>query len=519
MNSFITLILTAVSYICFLFAFTNRVHMFQLNAYKYVFMRDWIKNNLAVNSAKAILPMLSAVICFIFGGGWLALLSLIPNIAFLLLHLPKKAKKPLVFTARVKRLYITATILFIFLGVLSFISASYGIYLLICQLMLIFPSYSVIVVNLANRPAENAVRRKYINEAKRKIASLPNLIVIGITGSYGKTGTKYILNTLLSEKYNTLMTPASYNTTMGVVKVIRENLTAAHDIFICEMGARSRGEIKEICDIVKPKYGIITSIGPCHLETFGSIENIIKTKFELYDALPEDGIIFLNADNEYLASKTELTKKAVYYGIQNKEKADYTADILSLSENGTSFSVCYGGQSLKLSTKLLGAHNILNVTGCVAVSKALGVSDDSLILGARRIEGAPHRLSLIKGQGFVIIDDSFNSNPGGARAALEVLNGFEGRKIIITPGMIELGEKQDEYNRKFGEEAAQICDYIFLIGEKQTRAIKQGVLSAGFDQNKLMIFENVITAIETAKTLPGSSRNVILIENDLPDNF
>lgn len=516
-NLIFNIIYVSFAFICFMFAFTNRVHMFQLNAYKYVFMRDWIKNNFKMLAAKAVLPAASLAL-FAIPNTAAKCAAIAANALFLILNLPKKAKKPLVFTARVKRLYITASIIYILLCAASFAFAAH-FPLFLSQAALIFPSYFVLLVNIINHPAENAVRQKYINEAKQKIASLPRLTVIGITGSYGKTGTKYILERLLSEKYNVLMTPASYNTTMGVVKVIRENLTAAHDIFICEMGARSVGEIKEICDIVKPKYGIITSIGPCHLETFGCIENTIKTKFELCDALPQDGKIFLNADNEYISEKSDITKPAVYYGIKNTRKADFSARVISLSENGTKFEVIRKEEHFELSAKLLGEHSVLNILGCVAIARELGLTREELVIGASRIEGAPHRLSLIKGAGFVIIDDSFNSNPGGAHAALEVLAGFEGTKIIITPGMIELGEKQDKFNYELGINAAKVCDYIFLVGEKQTKSIKSGVLESGFDEQKLCIFERVEDAINTAKALPGAERNVILIENDLPDNF
>lgn len=512
------IIYLVVSFAAFLFALVNRIHMFQLNAYKYVFHKDWIKNNRAALGAKAILPALSFLLCLIPGPAFVYI-ACIPNILFLLLNLPKKAKKPLVFTARVKRLFATSVALFIIASAVSYFTATKAYPVMLVQLLLVLVSYIMLFANLLNRPAENAVRRKYINQAKKKIASLPNLVVIGITGSYGKTGTKYILERLLSEKYNVLMTPASYNTTMGVVKVIRENLTAAHDIFICEMGARSCGEIKEICDIVKPKYGIITSIGPCHLETFGSMENIIKTKFELCDALPDDGIIFLNADNEYIAGKKDITKKAIYYGIKNTDMSDFSADISSVSENGTAFEVKNSDGSFKLSAKLLGEHSVLNILGCVAVAKTLGVGKEELMLGSRRIEGAPHRLSLIKGTGFVIIDDSFNSNPSGSAAALDVLSRFDGQKIIITPGMIELGEKQDELNYELGKKAAAVCDRIFLVGEKQTKPIKAGALDAGFAKEYLCVFERVEDAINNAKILPCDKRNVILIENDLPDNF
>ncbi len=498
------------------FSFTHHVHMFQLGAYKYVFHKSWLSSNLSFVAPRAFLALVSFLLC-LFGGYFVAA-GCVFNLLYLLSYLPRKAKKPLVFTTRVKRLYITAFILFAVLFAASYLISASGASVFVFQLPLVFTSYFMLLVNLVNSPCENAVRRYYINSAKKKIASLPGLVVIGITGSYGKTGTKYILNKLLSEKYNVLMTPASYNTTMGVVKVVRENLTAAHDIFICEMGARNPGEIKEICDIVKPKYGIITSIGPCHLETFGTIENIIKTKFELCDALPEDGIIFLNADNHEIASASP-SRKAVYYGIKNTQRADCFADILSLSEKGTTFEVHHGDERFTLSTKLLGAHNILNVLGCVALSKTLGVDNTSLVLGAKRVEGAPHRLSLIKGGDFVIIDDSFNSNPSGTKAALEVLSGFDGIKTIITPGMIELGAEQDRLNSEFGADAAGVCDYIYLVGERNTRPIKLGALSAGFPGDRLVIFDRGEDAINKAKSLGGDKRSVILIENDLPDNF
>ena len=223
-----SLIYIASSVCAFGFALTNRIHMFQLNAYKYTFHKDWIKSNFKQLMLISLLPAASLLISFIPGN--IALLAAcVPNILFLMANLPKKAKKPLVCTARVKRLYLTCFLLYAVLAILSLVSSVY-----ICQAALIIPSYLMLAANIINRPAENAVRLHYINEAKKKIASLPRLTVIGITGSYGKTGTKYILERLLSEKYNVLMTPASYNTTMGVVKVIRENLTAAHDIFICE---------------------------------------------------------------------------------------------------------------------------------------------------------------------------------------------------------------------------------------------------------------------------------------------
>lgn len=509
-----------LSFVSFLFVLTERIHMFQLGAYQHIFLYDWMRENRKKIIGKALLPLCGLLLCFIPAvAPYGAVAAAVPNLIFLLLHLPKKAKKPLVFTARVKRLYGTACVLFLLLFGFSLVLLYLHLPLFLCQAALIFPSYVVLLSDDLNRPAESLIRKKYINEAKRKIASLPRLIVIGITGSYGKTGTKYILTKLLSEKYNVLMTPASYNTTMGVVKVIREQLTAAHDIFICEMGARRPGEIKEICDIVKPKYGVITSIGPCHLETFGSIDAIIRTKFELYDALPDDGIIFLNLDNAEIAAKALTGKRAVYYGMQQHDRADYTAEIIRLDENGTEFEVIHDGKRARFASKMLGAHNILNILGCISVARTLDVDVDALKLAVHGLSSVPHRLSVIKGTDFVILDDAFNSNPAGAHAALEVLHAFDGIKIIVTPGMVELGEKQDELNYALGINAAAVCDHIFLVGERQTKSVREGALSAGFDPKALRIFERVEDAIGAAKALPDIKRKIILLENDLPDNF
>ena len=234
-------------------------HMFQLEAYLPAQYFHWLKDNFIKNIAIKFLPALAAVIL-------LALLTNMPTliiaslllIACAVLFRPVKAKKPLVFTARIWRLLTTYAVL---CAIICVLVSLFGLRFLAPVTVIVSP-YLLLAANLINRPAELAVRRHYINQAKAIIkARKKTLTVIGITGSYGKTSTKYFLSKVLSQKFNVLMTPASYNTTMGVVKVIREMLKPSHEIFVCEMGARNVGEIKEICDIVLPDYGIITSIG------------------------------------------------------------------------------------------------------------------------------------------------------------------------------------------------------------------------------------------------------------------
>lgn len=504
-------------------AMTYYMHMFQLNSYHANVQIKWLGENFTGAYLVRVFPALISLIAIfiptinIFGVAIPAgiILATLANISFFIRHLPQKAKKPLVFTARVKRMIVT----FVILSVLIIVPvAHFSGMLFVYSAILLLPCFVIILANFANKPVEKAVGNHYINQAKAKINALPNLIVIGITGSYGKTSTKFYLQKLLSSKYNVLMTPESYNTTMGVVKTVREMLDATYDIFICEMGAKNVGEIKEICDIVKPKYGIITSIGPAHLESFKSMENIVKTKFELCDALPEDGIIFLNGDNQYIANHTP-SRKAVYYGTENNNLEKVFGDNISVSDKGTSFTAHTETDSFDYDTSILGKHSVVNILGCIAVARFLGCDAKQLVLPIKRLETAPHRLQLRGGGEVTIIDDAFNSNPSGSKAALDVLSAFDGIRIMITPGMVELGEKEEQYNREFGEYAADKCDYVLLVGERITKSIAQGLRNKNYPDDKCITFAKVTEAIAYAKALEYGKKKYILLENDLPDNY
>ncbi len=230
---------------------------------------------------------------------------------------------------------------------------------------------------LINQPMENAVTSRYIRDARRRLEERPDLMVIGITGSYGKTSTKNFLHALLSARYNVLMTPESFNTTLGVVRTVRERLQPSHQVLLAEMGAKNPGDIREICDLVHPGYGVITAIGEQHLETFQTVENIIATKFELADAVPAGGAVFLNADNAYIRERLAAhppAAKAVTYGAEAESEAAYTARDREVGPRGSSFTVrAPSGEEERFETRLLGAHNIQNLIGCIAVAHTLGI--------------------------------------------------------------------------------------------------------------------------------------------------
>ncbi len=385
-------------------------------------------------------------------------------------------------------------------------------------MLLSFVPLTILLANLINRPVELAINRHYINDAKKILAGCKNLTVIGITGSFGKTSVKYFLDTLLSVKYNVLKTPGNFNTPLGVVKTIRGSLRATHDIFLCEMGAKNVGDIKEICDIVHPKHGIITSVGPMHLESFKTLDNVKKTKFELADALPADGMLFLNMDNENICDMAN-GRQYVAYGIDSTE--GYFVSDLHISEKGSEFKMTSPeGATCDYRTKLIGRHNVLNIAGAVAVANRLGISLEELRPAVRKLESVPHRLELINKGAYTVIDDAYNSNPSGTKAALEALSMTEGCKILVTPGMIELGEMEYALNREFGENAAKVCDYVALVGKKQTEAIYEGLVSAGFDASKIYVADSLNDAMANVYGLTtDGKRKIILLENDLPDNY
>ena len=452
-------------------------------------------------------------------------------------YIPRPAKKKFVVTARVKRLFVTYAVLSVLILVLPMVISmvkspvagtnNFPVMVPIFIYLALIP-FLPAIANLINMPIEKGINQHYINDAVRILKSNERLRIIGITGSYGKTSVKYYLTTLLSEGFRVLMTPESFNTPMGIVRTIREHLQPTHEIFVCEMGARHLHDIKEITDFVHPDDGIVTSIGYQHLETFHSLDNIISTKYELLDAVDEkekaegkqEGkhLKFVNADNEIIRANMKY-KDAITYGLS--EGCDYRATDLKVTGAGTSFTVTSPkGETAEFTTKLVGRHNVENIMGAIACASSLGIPLSKLKMAVRRLQSVPHRLELTRHGNVSILDDAYNSNPNGAKVALETLSLFEGNvKILVTPGMVELGEKEDEYNKEFGKQAAAVCDYIILVGEKQTQAIKEGILEAGFDSARLFVKNSFNEASVLMYELDAGREKVILLENDLPDNY
>ncbi len=432
---------------------------------------------------------------------------------------PKKV--PLKLTSRMTRLNAA---LFIFASALSFIIMALSVEYLgfikfgaLC-IVPIFMPILVPIVHIVLIPLEKLIINIYIIRARKKLKGYNNLIKIGITGSFGKTSTKYILNTILSQKYKVCMSPHSFNTPTGLSKVVNNYLEPTHQILIAEMGARKVGDIKKLCKIINPKYAIITGIGNQHLLNFKTEDNILKTKFELIESLPTDGIAVFNANNQgslKLYDKCTLKKYAVG---SNYNDSNIKAKNLKFSENGTTFDLTINKNTYNCKTALLGEHNIENILLCVQFAKILGLSDEQILFGIAELKPIPHRLELIKTESNIILDDSYNASVDGSTMALKALKNFGKRRIVITPGLVELGKKEAEENTNFGKKLAEVADIVIIVNKQNFEAIKKGLDENGFKD------ENVYQAetLEQAKILMKDfvkKDDAILFENDLPDNY
>ncbi len=518
---------------------THNMHMFQQNGYKNGEHINWLKRTgrrqwllffaCITGLLRVVLGCLyspgtdSGLMSVVWGLMWA--LDIISIITLILIYYVFRAmnrlnnKKKLVYTPRVKRMIITITVVMAVLVLLALVFvpkyAWAGVIMIISSLQWILD----VLANIINHPIEKAGHDRFIRSAQKKLSDNKDLIIIGVTGSYGKTSVKYYLKTLLSQKFDVLITPESYNTPLGVVKTINEQLKSTHQIFVCEMGARHVGDIKEICDIVHPHHGVITSIGPQHLETFFSMDNIKSTKFELADALPEGGMLILNGDNEYIRDKALEYKNTTFYHAAGDRDGYFATDI-KLSEHGTDFVVhTPEGESMHYQMRLVGEHNVINVVGAIAVAHKLGIALSELNIPIRRLEPVEHRMQLRPHGDMTIIDDAYNSNPVGSKAAVETLKLFEGIRILITPGMVELGDMEEEYNYKFGTYAADCCDYIILVGRDHIKPILNGAKDSGFDPKRIWTFDTLSEAMSQANAIRGEGHKYILLENDLTDNY
>ena len=531
-----TLAISVVSAILLLALSKKYLQILQQSSYRNCEFNFWLKKKPNVYNSRLIaLTVLSflgsviVVISFAFLKSEItAYASLLVYILFVALYFlgdkKHKDKCPLSFTNRIKRLigaYFLISLIISF-ALLTLINIAFyyakdiwWLKSLRLSFVTVLPCFIPKIIKLANliiSPIEKSINKKFIKIATKKLESFPDMIKIGITGSYGKTSVKNMLSTILSSKYKVFATPKSYNTPMGVSMAV-ESLDSSFDIFICEMGARYKGDIKELCDIVNPSYGIITGITKQHLQTFKTLENIKETKAELLKAVKT--CVISSDSDETLSLETE--NGAVITAGINEEGQVFAQDI-KCTKQGSEFILNFNGQKISASTKLLGEHNVSNLVLASALAFELGLSLEEIAEGISKVENVPHRLELVKNdKGITIIDDSYNANPVGTKAAIRVAKSFGSRTIVVTPGMVELGKFEKLENIEYGKNLA-VCDIIILVGETCAYSVREGLFEAGFN------FDNVfmVKTMEDAKVKLSDivqEGDTVLFENDLPDRF
>ncbi len=523
---YITIIIAVIALV---FEFRRQLMMLQQNSYRNDRYSRWLSTSqdstsaMRLVSGAVLLASLSTLTPAIWiSAGLICAVSLTNTIILV----RKKYKKPLVMTRRASRILLTMLLLAAIPTVIClFVCQAQGASLIFVVDIILaafcFSQSFALVANWLLKPVEANINRKYYQDAERILRGMPDLKIIGVTGSYGKTSTKHYLNRILSEKYDVMMTPGSFNTTMGVIRTVREYLKPYNEVFIVEMGAKQPGDIKEICDLVHPEIGIVTAVGEQHLESFKTIENVQRTKFELIDSLPTDGLAVVNNDFPFVANRKVDNVKCIRYAVSECGPAEYIAEDIRYSAHGTSFTVVTPtGEKFGFSTHLVGECNVSNLLAAIIVALRLEVPIEKIRYAVNDIQQVEHRLNMKRTPGGVtIIDDAFNSNPTGSKMALDVLKMMTGgRRIIVTPGMIELGERQEELNAKFGEYIAGAADIAIIVGHYNREAIISGIKSTdttSLDVHTVNSFSEAQQLLATTLK-PGDT---ILYENDLPDTF
>lgn len=451
------------------------------------------------------------------------------TIAYINTESSVNAKVPLKKTKRLVRLCITYMIFlsvftFAVLTLLNFLAFVIGDevtallrYSVICAMPILTP-YILFLAYGFNEPLEHALKKRHLRIAKEKLDK-SDVLKIGITGSYGKTTVKEILRTILSQKYRILATPESYNTPLGIALTVKQ-LDSTHDIFIAEMGARSKGDIAELAKLVKPKYAVLTGINTQHLETFGNIENTKNTKYELFENLADGGVGFFSTDNDNSRELFERFSGEKYSAGLGDGEHLVTATDVKTDARGMTFSLVFGGEkTVKCSTVLLGRHSVRNICIAAAVAYKIGLSPKEIASGINRITSIGHRLELLpNNKKIVIIDDSYNSNVDGINAAMEVLDTFKGRKIVVTPGLVELGKMENVANLELGKTLAKHADIVIVIGNHNAEMIINGLLDGGMDRANIKFAKNLNKGNAALNELVQEG-DVVLFENDLPDNY
>lgn len=506
--SFVFLLLS----LCFFSYYRLKVLLifFQQEEYNGKWFLQYAFKNLRLFDKKLVvaLAVLWFFSCFYDWGIW-AIFPLLAYFAYKQKWVLDEAKKKLSMTSRVKRIMSVSLGIVVLLSIILSKISWFATYILVIEFLPII----LVLSNVFLVPVENKIQKKFLLEAERNLKEC-HPVVIGITGSYGKTSTKHILGHILNSVAPTLWTPGSVNTKMGICRIIREKLKPTHRYFIVEMGAYFKGSIERLCKFVNPQHGIITSVGEAHYEHFSSQKNIAEAKFELGDWVHKNEGFLVIGSNQILEKYIPD-----YPLVKVGDKENIHVENMHQTSNGLSFLFCYNNEKIEVEVPLYGMHHIGNVALALEMAIKLGVPVSTAVSALKHLPQIAHRLEVKKQGNLTIIDDAYNSNPEGFKSALQLLSVFEGgRKILVTPGMVELGELHDSAHLSLGREAGKRVDIVLLVVSERIPSFIKGFNETSSSDKQLIkvsSFKEAFAWIQK-NALPG---DVILLENDLPDVY
>jgi UDP-N-acetylmuramoyl-tripeptide--D-alanyl-D-alanine ligase len=419
-----------------------------------------------------------------------------------------KIRKPLKWTNKIKLIFSLTTLFFL---ATIFFGFFYSIYIIIISSIIYFRFTFIYLIGTMELiyPIDFLVKKIIIFLAKNKLKKNNNIKIIGIAGSYGKTGMKDLVATVLSEKYLVVKTPESFNTPIGIAKTILNRIDKRTEILIVEMGEYYPGDIKNICSIASPQIGIITGINEAHLERLKSIDNSIKTIFEIAQNMRPDGLLIMNGVDTNIKNnyKRFIEKQEVYF-YHNKGKFKFNED-------------APGYIYQKIFFPILGEYNLDKIDGIIYLAKKLGLTTQEIESGLKKIRTPAHRLQpvLNREKNILVIDDSYNGNPDGVEEGIKTLSLFKKRrKIFLTPGLVEIGNKSRDVHQRIGQRLNDVVDLVILVKNSVTPYIEEGLINAGFSKNNIIWFDSMMEAQNNLGAILRSG-DVILFQNDWPDNY
>ncbi|MFA5173358.1 MAG: UDP-N-acetylmuramoyl-tripeptide--D-alanyl-D-alanine ligase [Candidatus Paceibacterota bacterium] len=444
-------------------------------------------------------------------------------------------RQELVFTLKAVLLFSLSVLLLFFLPLLIFWfpffkTASLFLKIFILFLSFVFLSYffflPLLISSWLLSPFDFLAKKFIVSRAKKKLSRLSKIKIIGITGSYGKTTMKEMIFSVLSEKFKVAKTPENINTPLGIARFILKELPPETEIFIVEMGAYKKGDIKELCLLAPPDVAVLTGINESHLERFGNLANTISAKFEIVRFSKNNASVFFNADDSKIVANFEKylgNRKVFFFSSKPNHLSKFNPRGLKFLEDGSGleFILSSSGQDLgPFKTGFLPSYIIGVVSASALIGQFFGLSEQEILRGVFEARPAPHRLNLSRrGNNILVIDDSYNGNPEGVKEAVSTLERFSSRrKIFATPGLVEMGKDMERVHFGIGRDLSRVADLVLLIKTSASGFIKKGLLESGFSAENIKEFNSMP---ELQNSLFGILKegDVILFQNDWPDNY